>query len=151
MKKIFCVLIVFSLFILSGFTYKENMPENLYMMVINDFDEVEEDLQEKFLEIEAPLTFVTHKRENYSFSSTKKFIDALAVPRTYMSIVASGSPSEIRNSMYSALDCSQNYGAMVVIFDVKNSSAEDIYYAIVDSIDVLSKRGANFKLLSFDV
>ncbi len=150
MKKIFCILLVFSLTIFSGFITSEGKSmDNSYIMVIKDFDMIDEELQQKFLAINAPLTFVTQHRDNFKEIADKKFIDTLAVPKIFMTMVASGSPSEIRNTMYSALSYSKENGKIIVIFDLKNTKAEDVYYAIVDSLDVLVTRGANFKILNF--
>ncbi len=150
MKKLFCVLLVLSLSIFSGFiSIKGERVNNSYIMVIKDFDTVDEELQQQFLDIDAPLTFVTHHRENFTETADKKFIDTLAVPRIFMSMVAFGTPSEIRNTMYTALSYSKEKGKVIVIFDLKNAEAEDVYYAIVDSLDMLKSRGANLSVLSF--
>ena len=96
-----------------------------------------------------PLTFVTHDRSLYKEVDNIVLIDALKVPRTIMSVVATNSASEMRNTMYSATDIAKKLGKVVVIFDAKTDDSEQIYYAIVDSLEVIKNKGMTFEHFVF--
>ena len=145
MKKLSIVCLVFCLSLLTAFVPNGENVETSYIIVINNFDFVEEDYKQKFFEIDVPLTFVTHDRSLYKEVDNIVLIDALKVPRTIMSVVATNSASKMRNTMYSATDIAKKLGKVVVIFDAKTDDSEQIYYAIVDSLEVIKNKGMTFE------
>ena len=150
MKKILSIILILVLVVCCGYVVNGDTVENKYIIVVKDFDKIEKQLQQQFLEINAPITFVTNKPKDYKLAVNKKFIDALCVPRTIMSVVAQGTPSEMRNTMYSAIDISKKQNIVIVIFDINNCQAEDAYYAIYDSVDLLQKSGVCLSLFTFE-
>lgn len=122
------------------------------IICLNNFDDVSDDYKKLFWELNCPLTFQVNDTANYSSYSKrfdKMFINSLAIPRLFMSLIAEGTGEEIRKTFYDASEISHTQGQCIVIIDMAKNDEEVVYFAIKDSLPLLSKLNVNFKTMEY--
>lgn len=122
-----------------------------YIICIDHFDELSNEYKEMFWDLDIPISFVTAHRDKYKFKQNynKQFVDALAVPKNIMSIVANGDAKELRQCLYNNMNVAKKNGLVIIIFDIKNLDEENVFYAITDSIKLLRNNDITFRLYNY--
>lgn len=160
MKKIF--LFVFIVFMVMFGIYNPNyfnkkvfakMENDCNLIVcIDNFDDASDEYKEKFWNLEIPLTFKTINKENYSNfneSDTKYLTNSIIIPKKYMSLVASGDATDMRNTIYNSVSIAKDQNVCILIFKINQENEETIYFALNDSLSIFSANKITLKTFNF--
>ena len=154
-------LLLFSIIFISVFSYSflnfkksifmvDAMRENKIVICLNNFDNINDEYKEKFLNLNLSLTFKIFDKEIYKnyISKEKMFTNSIIIPKTYMSIVAKGNSLEVRNAIYNSISVSKQQGICVLIMEMDKENEEIMYFALCDSMSLFKTN--NIETETFD-
>lgn len=149
MKKIILYLVFFC--ILFNFTIIQypvfaDAKISKVAICLEHLENLDEDLQNKFEDLKCPLSIKVFDVNSYARKLDRYYYYKFDLTKNVL--VSTNNPSNMREVLYNALTVAKNDNYAIVIYDLSKLEPENVYFAISDSVVMLSKLGVQFVLIN---